>query len=116
MTAHDRTLQGHVDGFLDRHPDGWDHHAWEGLLRDLHSNGVSVSDPADLGRQLEEERLRRWLARLELKGLGPRRADALSRTFGSVWALRQADTDAIATVPTIPRALAERICEAVARA
>jgi excinuclease ABC subunit C len=45
----------------------------------------------------------------ELPGVGPKRRQALLRTFGSVKRVREAPIEQIAAVPGISRALAERI-------
>jgi excinuclease ABC subunit C len=48
-----------------------------------------------------------------LRGVGPRRVEALGDHFGTLWALRHASVEEIAAVPGVPRALAERISSAV---
>ncbi|MFM2105464.1 MAG: hypothetical protein RL338_496 [Chloroflexota bacterium] len=50
----------------------------------------------------------------DLPGVGPKRKRALLRTFGSVARIREAPVEALAAVPGISPALAERIREALA--
>lgn len=47
----------------------------------------------------------------EVPGIGPRRKRLLLRTFGSVEGIRRADVDALASVPTMTRKLAELVLE-----
>ncbi|MBX6350035.1 MAG: excinuclease ABC subunit UvrC [Clostridia bacterium] len=51
----------------------------------------------------------------EIPGVGPRRRRALVRAFGSAEAIVAAGPEAVAAVPGIPRALAERIVEHLTR-
>jgi hypothetical protein len=97
--------------FASTRPDGWSHDEWLGLLDSLRERGHDTSDTETIGRDLERERLSVTLERIP--GLGPRKVDALVDRFGTLWSLRQANAEEIASVPTIPRNLAERIVEAV---
>jgi excinuclease ABC subunit C len=45
----------------------------------------------------------------EIPGVGPKRRRALLRAFGSLEAIRQADVEALATVPGMTRAVAEKV-------
>ena len=45
----------------------------------------------------------------EIPGVGPKRKQALLRHFGSLKAIKEADAEALATVPGITRAVAEQI-------
>jgi len=49
----------------------------------------------------------------DVPGVGPRRKAALLKHFGSVPAIREASVDEIAAVPGIPRAVAERVKDAL---
>jgi len=50
----------------------------------------------------------------EIPGVGPRRKRLLLRTFGSLEAVRRATSEEIAAVPTMTKALAEKIREYLA--
>ncbi len=50
----------------------------------------------------------------EIPGVGPRRKRLLLRTFGSLEAIRRATADEIAAVPTMTKALAEKVREYLA--
>ena len=52
----------------------------------------------------------------EIPGVGPRRKRLLLRTFGSLEAVRRATTEEIAAVPTMTKALAEKVREYLAEA
>jgi len=113
MTSQGRGLQDWLRAFVDSHPGGWDHNAWIGLLADLSRNGHDTSDSESIGRDLERERVRAVLEGSGVKGLGPKRRDALVAHFGSLWALRQASADEIAELPQVHRDLAEAILDAI---
>ncbi len=51
----------------------------------------------------------------EIPGVGPKRRSALIKHFGSLDRLSRASTDEIASLPEIPRPLAERIVESLGR-
>lgn len=99
--------------FVERHPDGWNHEEWTGLLAELEHSGADTIDPERVGRALERTRLEWELARRSVKGLGPKRSEALAERFGTLWRLRQASVDDVAQVPTINRSLAEKVVQAM---
>jgi excinuclease ABC subunit C len=47
----------------------------------------------------------------EIPGVGPRRKRLLLRTFGSIEGIRRATVEEIAAVPTLTKAVAERVRE-----
>ena len=108
-----RTLDDHLEGFLDAHPGGWDHHAWRRLLHALESDGHEVADPDRLGSELERIRLVRVLEELGVAGLGPKRRAAVVEAFGRLWDLRQADAETLAAMPALPRDVAARLYDAL---
>jgi hypothetical protein len=113
MTSKGRGMQEWLRAFVDSHPGGWDHNAWHGLLTDLSASGHDTADTEAIGRELERERVRAVLEGAGVKGLGPKRRDALVEHFGSLWALRHASADEIAALPHIRRDLAEAILQAI---
>ncbi len=102
-----------IGAFIEAHPEGWNHQQWLGLLEELEQDGVDVSEPEAVGLELERERLAWQLRRLEVKGLGPKRVDAVANKFKTFWSLRQASVTDIAEIKTIPPALAEAVFEAI---
>jgi hypothetical protein len=98
--------------FVERHPDGWNHEEWAGLLGELQQSGTDV-DPAEVGRALERTRLQWELTRRPVKGLGPKRCEAIIDRFESFWQLRQASVEDVAQVPTVTRSLAEKVLQAI---
>lgn len=104
-------LRKELRGFAESRPEGWSHDEWTGLLGSLQKRGYDTSDPDRLGLELEKERLALKLEKVP--GLGPARVRSLTEHFGTLWSLRHADVDQIASVSTINRPLAERISEAV---
>lgn len=99
--------------FVKSHPEGWNHEDWLGLLADLDRAGVDVSEPHEIGVQLERTRLSWELQRHAAPGLGPKRTEALAKRFGTLGALRHASVDEIARVPSMTRALAEKVRRAL---
>lgn len=100
-------------GFVDGHRQGWSHHEWLGLLAELSDAGVDTSNPERIGTLLEEERVLAFLEGLDLKGLGPKRRDALAAHFGRLWDLQNASVDEMAELPSFHRGLAEAIHRAL---
>jgi hypothetical protein len=113
MTSEMHGLAGTLRDFIARHPSGWSHQDWLQLLEDLSRKGADTSNPDRIGADLERERLRVVLEGLSLKGLGPKRRDALASHFGSLWALKQASLDEVAGLPSFHRGLAKALEEAL---
>lgn len=97
--------------FASARPEGWSHDEWLGLLDSLRERGHNISDSESIGRELERERLSVTLERVP--GLGPKKVEAVAARFGTLWSLRHASAEEIASVPSIPRNLADRIAETV---
>ena len=83
------------------------------LLAELRREGADVSDIDGLGLELERTRLGWELERRSVKGLGPKRSEALVDRFQTLWGLRQASVDDVAALPTISRSLAEKVVKAI---
>ena len=99
--------------FVTAHPHGWNHHEWLELLAELTDEGVDTTDPDVIGTALEEERVLAFLEGLDLKGLGPKRREALAAHFGRLWDLRHASAEDIAQVPSFHAGLAEAVHKAL---
>jgi len=106
-------MRKRLQAFVEEHPDGWNHDEWMELLSELQAGGADVSDQADVGRMLEKTRLEWELTRRGVKGLGPKRSEALVDRFETLWSLRHASIDDVAEVPTITRSLAEKVIQAI---
>src|SRR5687768_8777808 len=63
-------LKSELRLFASARPGGWDHDDWMTFLDQLSSRGHDTSDPSDIGRQLERERLAVVLG--QVRGLGPK--------------------------------------------
>ena len=97
--------------FVMEHPHGWSHDEWLGLLYHLTQKGIDTDDEKGIGLVLERERLMHTLGNLSIKGLGPKRREALAARFGSLWNLMEASPEEIAQVPGIHRSLADQISD-----
>ena len=106
-------MKDRLRAFVERHPEGWNHEQWEALLEELGQNGSKVGDPTEIGLALEKTRLEWELARRSLKGLGPKRREALVDRYETLWRLKQAPVEDVAEVPTITRSLAEQVVQAI---
>lgn len=98
--------------FVETHPDGWNHDDWLGLLSELQS-GKKAIEPDAVGVQLERTRLAWVLDQRGVPGLGPKRRAALVDRFGTLGELKSASVDEVAEVPSINKALAEKVVSAV---
>ena len=106
-------LRTQLRAFVDGHPHGWNHHEWLELLAELTDSGVDTTDPDLIGAVLERERILACLEGLDLKGLGPKRREALAAYFGRLWDLKHASADDIAQLPSFHPGLAKAIHKAL---
>jgi len=113
MARNDKGLRAHARDFVARHPDGWSHHDWLALLAELREAGLDTDEPEAVGAALEHERLLVVLERAGIKGLGPKRREAVAGHFGRLWDLRNASVDQIAELPSFHRGLAEALHDAI---
>jgi hypothetical protein len=93
--------------FASGRPNGWDHSDWESFLEHLRGRGHDTSNADAIGLSLERERLALALGKVE--GVGPQRVRALADRFTTLWSLRNAEVEEIASAANIRRDLAERI-------
>lgn len=107
-TAAGGGMRDDLRAFARAHPGGWGHDQWLTLVEELRGKGYDVSDTDAVGMQLERERL---AVALESEGVKGKAADALVGRFETVWSLRQASVDDIASVKGVTRAQAERVKE-----
>lgn len=99
--------------FVTEHPRGWNHAEWEGLLGHLSKSGVAARDPDAIGIALEQRRLAATLERLGVRGLGPKRRDAVVDRFARIWDLKHASVDEVAGLPSLTRQIAEDLLDAI---
>lgn len=109
MATHD--LDFELQRFVEEHPQGWGHEEWLGFLSHLAAEGHDTTDPDGIGLALEHRRLVRVLQNMEIKGLGPKRIEAIANRYGTLWNLMAASPEEVAELPGIPRSLAEQILE-----
>lgn len=102
-----------IKEFVQAHAHGWDHGAWVGFLDHLRGMGQDVSDPDGIGLALEQERLRNTLREARVKGLGPKRIDAIAGEFGTLYNLQVAGGSEIAARTRVPSKLAHEVAERV---
>jgi hypothetical protein len=107
-------VKTHLEAFVARHPDGWNHNDWLALLAELEAAGVQVAEPGAVGRELERTRLMFELERRGITGLGPKRRAAIVDQFGTLSMLRSASVEDVAQVTSVPRGLAEQVLRAIA--
>jgi len=98
-----------IRSFVAEHPSGWNHSDWTQLLATLDAYGEDVSSPAWVGEALERTRLASVLAGRKIKGLGPKRIEAIVDRFGTLWNARHASASDFASIATIPTRLAEAL-------
>jgi len=106
-------FRAQLRAFVDGHPHGWSHHEWLELLAALTDEGVDTTEPDQIGAALEQERVLAFLEGLGLKGLGPKRREALAAHFGRLWDLRHASADEIGQIPSFHPGLAEALHKAL---
>ena len=109
MASEENSFHQHLRDFVRGHEHGWSHHDWLGLLAELSDAGVDTGDPDAIGAALEQERVILFLEGMNLKGLGPKRRDALVARFPRLWDLRNASVEEIGEVPSFHRELADAV-------
>jgi len=109
MAWDDKKFRERARDFVARHPGGWSHDEWLGLLAELRDAGLEAQDHGAIGAALEHERLLIVLEDVGVKGLGPKRREALAGRFGRLWDLKHASVDEIAALPSFHRGLAEAV-------
>lgn len=100
-------LEIHLRSFASGRPDGWSHDEWLALLGQLTERGYDTSNPDSIGLHLERERIVLWVS--AIRGVGPRRAEAVADAYASLWQLAHADPLEIAARARIPFFLANAI-------
>jgi hypothetical protein len=103
-------LQSALHQFAAAHPDGWGHDQWLNLVRRLEEQGLDTTDRDSIGMMLENERMRLHLERIE--GLRPKQVNSLIEQYGTMWNLRQANPEQVASLPGVSSDVAERVVEA----
>lgn len=106
-------LRADLRAFAAGRPQGWDHADWLAFLEHLRERGHETSDAEAIGMALERERLAVVLE--TVPGMGPKRVDGLVERFQTLWSLRHAPVDAIASTPGMNLSLAEKVRQAIAR-
>ena len=99
--------------FVQAHPGGWNHHDWLALLAALTDAGVDTSEPDRIGLELEHERILTVLETVDIKGLGPKRREALADRFGRLLDLCHASPEEIAELPSFHMGLAAAVHDAL---
>ncbi len=102
-------LAADLRAFALARPGGWDHDDWVSFLEHLGTQGHDVSDIDGIGKRLERERLGVVLGAVQ--GLGPKRVDGLVERFETLWSLRQAGAEEVASVSGMTRPLAHRLVD-----
>lgn len=110
-TASEAGLRRDLREFVQAHPGGWGHNEWIGLVNLLKDRGHDTSDTDAVGMALERERLTIVLERVP--GLGPRRVQAIADRYPRVWNVMQAGAEEIAMAANLPRAVAQRVKDAL---
>lgn len=109
MVIDGKRFKGYMKDFVSEHSSGWSHREWLGLLAELTDAGYDTSDPDHIGLVLERERLESVLEGASVKGLGPRRRQAVAQRLGTVWNLQEASVDDLSEIPGVHRKLAQAL-------
>jgi hypothetical protein len=104
-----RDMSTQLSAFVESHPTGWNHEEWLALLADLGQGGTDVSNPDEIGQELEKTRVVWELKRRGVPGLGRKRLEAIANRFGTLNELNNASVEEMARVPGMNRALAEKV-------
>lgn len=109
MVTYGNGFKGCLKDFATAHSAGWSHREWLGLLAELTDAGYDTSDPDQIGVALERERIEIVLAEASVRGLGPRRRQAVADSYGTVWNLENASVDDLSEIPGVHRKLAQAL-------
>jgi Helix-hairpin-helix domain len=109
MATDENGFLGCLKDFVSAHERGWNHHDWLGLLAELTDAGYDTSNPDHIGMALERERVKRVLESTDVKGLGPRRREAVAESLGTVWNLQHASVEDLSEVPGVHWRVAEAL-------
>lgn len=107
----DDVLRSQLQRFVADHSQGWNHDDWLRLLFHLSESGVDTADEDAIGLALEQERLRQTLSESGVKGLGPKRIEAVADHFKTLWRLREASWEEVAEIKGVTKALAQGIVD-----
>lgn len=102
-------MAGDILAFVEAHPHGWSHDQWLGLLHHLGSSGQDISNPDLIGLTVERTRVQSALKHAGIKGLGPKRIDAIAAAYSFLPELRDIDPKELAARTGIPGKLAQEI-------
>ena len=104
-------LRADLRAFVTARPAGWGHEDWIAFLDHLRERGHDTTDSEAIGMLLEGERLGATLE--AVAGMGARRVQAVVDRFHTLWSASHADVDALAELPGMNRALAEKVRQAL---
>lgn len=102
-----------IDAFIEAHPHGWKHDDWNALLAELSAAGMDTADGNRIGLELERARLRRVLETAEIRGLGPKRIEAIVEQYPTLWSLKCATPDDLTVIPILHPKLAQSVLKGV---
>ncbi len=106
-----KNISAELNRFLQEHPGGWTHDDWLGLLYHLSESGIDTTDEDGIGLALEHQRLVNILDHVEIKGLGPKRIEAIANHFGTLWNLMGASPEEVEGVPGVPATLSRQVAD-----
>ena len=95
--------------FVDAHPNGWSEDDWSGFLRHLGTSGLDASDHDGIGLALERARVQNVLKAAGVKGLGPKRIEAIAMEFSFLPQLRDTHPDEVAARTGVPKKLVHEV-------
>lgn len=102
-------VSGDIQDFVQQHMDGWNHDEWMGFIHHLGEAGYDVSDQDGIGLALEQERLRSTLKSWGIKGLGPKRIEAITHAYASLENMRGTDGSGLAGRTGLPKQIANQV-------
>lgn len=109
MTQQGNVLREELRSFVAEHRNGWTHGHWEMLLRQLSDSGFDTAQPDTIGMELERERVLFLLEDAGIRGLGPKRREAVAGEFGNLWTLKHASVAELSERSRLPKSLAEKV-------